>query len=166
MELQSSAVGTKVLPYTQEAWKIPGYGYQSRCCRLFVMRRLHDGTIAGVRCCRYTGHIAGMGEVYAKTPIASQLECVEPATESFIYTRKLVPPRAMPDRDPCNRPEDALKHQPSTVCTVLARHLSYKRSALAHVSIVYLQRTFGLNFSTRQRSHPSDLHGVTLQMVT
>ena len=67
--------------------------------------------------CSYTGHIAGMGEVYAKTPIACQLECAEPAAESFIFTRKLVPPRAMPDRDPCNRPEDALKPQPSTLST-------------------------------------------------
>lgn len=60
-----------------------------------------------------------MGEVYAKTPIACQLECTEPAAESFIFTRKLVAPRAMPDRDPCNRPEDALKPQPSAHGMVL-----------------------------------------------
>lgn len=88
MEIEkTSAVGTKQLPYTEERWKIPGY----------------------------TGHIKGLEEVYAKTPIACQLECAEPDKESFIYTRTVAPPRAMPDRDPCNRPENAKKPQPKNI---------------------------------------------------
>ena len=64
---------------------------------------------------RYTGHIKGTEEVYAKTPIAMQLECAEPEPQSFIYTRTAAPPRAMPDRDPCNKPENAKKPQPSMI---------------------------------------------------
>ena len=70
-----------------------------------------------------------MGEVYAKTPIGCQLECVQPGPESFVYTRNVAPPRAMPDRDPCNKQEDAKKPQPSAhSITVTLRH------ALAYVS--------------------------------
>lgn len=64
---------------------------------------------------RYTGHVSGMGEVFAKTPIVCQLECAQPEKESFIYTRTIEPPRAMPDRDPCNKQEEAKKPQPSAL---------------------------------------------------
>ena len=73
-----------------------------------------------------------MGEVYAKTPIGCQLECVQPGPESFVYTRNVAPPRAMPDRDPCNKQEDAKKPQPSAH-SITVRH-----------ALVCEQRAYGL----------------------
>ena len=83
---------------------------------------------------RYTGHIVGIAEVYAKTPITSQLETHDPGSESFIFTRTVVQPRAMPERDPCNKPEDAKKPQVGAVFeNILCVHV-YTMSGPARVA--------------------------------
>jgi hypothetical protein len=84
-----------------------------------------------------------MGEVFAKTPIGCQLECVQPGPESFMYTRNVAPPRAMPDRDPCNKQEDAKKPQPSANHVIKrAQHVSASAFAACVNIMQHLARTW------------------------
>jgi hypothetical protein len=67
---------------------------------------------------QYTGFMPGVGEVYKKTPIMTQLETKDPDPTSFIHTRTQLPHKptfGTVTKDPCNRPENFKKGEPDVL---------------------------------------------------